>query len=167
MAKGVAKTPEAEKARRQKISEGRARRKAMLGYLNAPDTRRRMSESASARVASPATRAAISAALKGRRPKNFDMALALAHAAPKKRGAEANNWRGDAVKYGGLHSWVRRELGKPGECAHCGTKSARKFEWANKSGEYRRDVTDWLRLCTRCHRRYDNGQRRAAKIKET
>ena len=65
------------------------------------------------------------------------------------------NWKGDLVGYWGLHNWVSRQLGKPTQCEFCGTGKARKFEWANKSGNYLRDITDWLRLCTKCHRNYD------------
>lgn len=37
-------------------------------------------------------------------------------------------------------------------CLQCNTG---KFEWANKSGDYKRDLSDWLRLCISCHRKYD------------
>jgi hypothetical protein len=66
------------------------------------------------------------------------------------------NWKGDRVGYFALHSWVGRKLGKPGQCEHCGTTTAKRFEWANKSGEYKRDLSDWLRLCSKCHHAYDN-----------
>lgn len=64
-------------------------------------------------------------------------------------------WKGDNVGYRALHIWVERELGKPSKCEHCNIKHAKRFEWANKSHEYKRDITDWLRLCTKCHREYD------------
>lgn len=72
-----------------------------------------------------------------------------------KRGDNSPNWAGDKVGLSGLHSWVKKQLGTPNVCEHCGTKSAKKYEWANKSQEYRRDIADWLRLCTKCHARYD------------
>lgn len=64
-------------------------------------------------------------------------------------------WLADKVGNSGLHKWVARHLGKPNLCDHCGTTTAKRFEWANKSGLYLRDLTDWLRLCTSCHRKYD------------
>lgn len=73
----------------------------------------------------------------------------------KTTGEKNYGWKGDKVGYTGLHQWVRRNLGKPLKCEHCGTTEAKKFEWANKSGEYKRTLEDWLRLCTKCHRRYD------------
>ena len=64
-------------------------------------------------------------------------------------------WKGGDVSYSGLHYWLSRRLGKPKVCDHCGTITAKKYEWANISGKYRREVTDWKRLCVRCHRIFD------------
>ena len=62
-------------------------------------------------------------------------------------------WKGDEVGYSALHSWVKRKLGEPKKCEMCGLVGNRKFEWANKSGKYKRDLKDWLRLCTPCDRK--------------
>lgn len=66
-------------------------------------------------------------------------------------------WKGDAVGYDGLHKWVYSMLGRPEKCEHCGKDGlkGREIDWANKSQEYRRDATDWLRLCKKCHKAYD------------
>lgn len=77
-----------------------------------------------------------------------------------KKGDVPWNWKGDAVGYKCLHDWVRKRLGKPRKCEFCKTTTAKRFEWANKSQQYKRDLTDWLRLCTSCHRNYDYGFRR-------
>lgn len=71
-----------------------------------------------------------------------------------KRGEKAYNWEGDQVSYSGLHKWINRELGKPDICEHCGTQD-KKLDWANKSQEYKRELTDWIRLCRSCHLKYD------------
>lgn len=72
--------------------------------------------------------------------------------------ANENNyfWKGDAVSYTGLHQWVQRKLGTPSLCVHCGTTEAKRFEWANVSRQYKRDLSDWIRLCAICHKKYDN-----------
>ncbi len=70
-------------------------------------------------------------------------------------GKNSNSWKGDKVGYFALHDWVRKQLGKPKKCEHCGISKAKKFEWANKSGEYKREIGDWIRLCTSCHLKYD------------
>lgn len=77
-----------------------------------------------------------------------------------KRGKKTNedhpHWKGDNVGYVALHGWVKRRLGKPNQCEKCGENgSGHRMHWANKSGEYKRDLSDWLRLCAKCHKRYD------------
>ena len=66
-------------------------------------------------------------------------------------------WKGNKVGYGALHAWVKNELGQPKTCEHCGKNGlvGVKIHWANKTGEYKRDLNDWLRLCVSCHRKYD------------
>ena len=68
--------------------------------------------------------------------------------------------KGEEVGYNGLHKWVQRHLGKPDTCEHCGKSglSSRDIHWANKSGEYKRDLDDWIRLCKMCHNEYDKGK---------
>jgi hypothetical protein len=66
-------------------------------------------------------------------------------------------WKGDFVGYHALHAWVTRKLGKANKCVSCDVKST-TYHWANKSGEYLRDVKDWLELCVRCHSRFDRGR---------
>lgn len=78
--------------------------------------------------------------------------------------AASPGWRGDQVGYQRLHRWIRLHRGTPTECEHCGTTEG-LIEWANKSHEYRRDLTDWLSLCRRCHRRHDRGFRGVATAK--
>lgn len=73
------------------------------------------------------------------------------------RGEKNAKWLGEKVSYRNLHRWVERELGKPGNCENCGKDglSGREIQWANKSHEYKRVLGDWLRLCVKCHRKYD------------
>lgn len=72
-------------------------------------------------------------------------------------GIEHPAWKGNDVGYMALHSWIRRTMSKPDKCEHCGKRglSGSKIHWANKSGEYKRDLADWLRLCVPCHKKYD------------
>ena len=67
-------------------------------------------------------------------------------------------WKGEKVGYVGLHAWVQRKLGKPKQCEHCKEiiKNTYHIHWANKSGNYKRDLADWLRLCRWCHEKYDS-----------
>lgn len=51
--------------------------------------------------------------------------------------------------YQALHGWVRRRLEKPKACQNC--RKEKSLDLANKSQKYKRDLTDWLWLCRRCH----------------
>ncbi len=73
------------------------------------------------------------------------------------KGSENPMWKGDNVKYLGLHMWVRRRLGKATVCQFCG-ENTKMIHWANKSHEYKRDLADWFSLCVPCHRSYDKGR---------
>lgn len=102
------------------------------------------------------TRLKMSMAAKGRKP--TPQAIAAATATIKGNfGADAHAWKGDAVGYRGLHYWVASILGKPDTCERCGASglSGRFIHWANKSGKYIRDITDWMRLCASCHAKND------------
>jgi len=76
---------------------------------------------------------------------------------PEITGENNTEWKGDKVGYWGLHNWVRRHLGTPAICEFCGKAglTGRQIHWANKSGKYKRDLNDWLRLCRQCHVKYD------------
>lgn len=66
-------------------------------------------------------------------------------------GGKGTNFPG----YHSLHYWVRKTLGKPGLCTYCKTTEAKKYHWANISGEYKKTIEDWVRLCARCHYFFD------------
>ncbi len=66
-------------------------------------------------------------------------------------------WKGDNAGYRALHYWVEKLLGKPRFCEFCGDRSLkhRQYHWANKSRAYKRILKDWIRLCAKCHKKYD------------
>ena len=75
-----------------------------------------------------------------------------------KMSSEKNpGWKGDSVGYMALHTWVRKRLGKPTKCEHCGSNglTGKNIHWANKDHSYKRNLTDWIRLCVPCHDKYD------------
>ncbi len=73
------------------------------------------------------------------------------------RGEKHHAWKGDAVGYCALHDWVKRRKGNAESCSRCNFPS-NVFHWANVSGEYRRDLSDWINLCVRCHSLLDRGR---------
>lgn len=69
-------------------------------------------------------------------------------------------FRKPSDKYSAVHFWLRDNYGKAVKCENCGLENIpqgkqKYFEWANISGEYKRDRSDWRQLCIPCHRRYD------------
>ena len=93
--------------------------------------------------------------------KGKPMRFLLYHQLPTARpsGEEHHMWKGSDVKYSGLHRWVLRNKVKTNICQDCGVKcEGKRFtEWANVSGEYRRDLDDYVELCPPCHRVFDSG----------
>jgi len=76
---------------------------------------------------------------------------------PEMRRDNHPNWSGDDIGYGGVHAWIKKELGSPSICEKCGKSelNTKKIHWANKSGKYLRKKEDWFRLCINCHWKYD------------
>lgn len=83
----------------------------------------------------------------------------------KVSGKNNKRWKGSKVSYRALHSWVQKHLGKPDKCSTClkSGLTGRKIHWSNISGDYKRDLQDWQRLCAKCHSAYD-AQLRLARI---
>lgn len=78
----------------------------------------------------------------------------------RNRGALNPLWKGSDAGYMALHNWIRRHKPKSGSCSDCGAEG--RTDWANVSGEYRRDLDDYRELCRPCHRRFDGVQLRAS-----
>lgn len=60
-------------------------------------------------------------------------------------------WKGDKVGYYALHTWLGRKLGKAKRCSNSPLHKCNKYYWANISGEYKRDLSDWKQVCARCN----------------
>lgn len=65
-------------------------------------------------------------------------------------------FKGTFNEYTALHNWVRKHRGKPMLCEDCGRSDKKIYEWANVSGEYKKDLSDWKRLCKTCHHKFDD-----------
>ena len=65
------------------------------------------------------------------------------------RGEKSGSWKGNKVKYRGLHTWIVYNWGKANICENCNSK---KFiDWHNMDNKYKRDRKDWKKLCRKCH----------------
>lgn len=86
---------------------------------------------------------------------------------PRRYKEEHHAWRGIKAKYGSKHDWIRHNYGKATKCENrennifsfkCSEKS-QNYEWANKNGEYLREVEDYYQLCRSCHSIYDKSRK--------
>lgn len=64
-------------------------------------------------------------------------------------------WKGDKAGYNAIHMWIRRHFVRTTYCEKCHATVVKRFEWANLSGEYRRDRDDWMNVCSVCHKAID------------
>ena len=90
---------------------------------------------------------------------------------PKNRNQHGENnhaWKGDEATYAAFHYRVESARGKPNYCTVCGSIDKTKlYEWANLTGNYS-DITDYARMCRKCHRRYDKNRPNSSKdVKRT
>ncbi len=74
-------------------------------------------------------------------------------------GASSPSWKGADAKYGAQHMWIYAQRGKASKCSFDPTHVRKMYHWANISGEYKRDVSDYMELCVPCHSRYDRDRR--------
>jgi hypothetical protein len=72
-----------------------------------------------------------------------------------KIGEKSRRWKGEDASYVAKHMWIAKHYGKANKCIMCHTDSCKRYEWANISGEYRRDIEDYMELCPSCHRKHD------------
>lgn len=73
---------------------------------------------------------------------------------PQMMGDKNPNWN-ENVGYRGIHHWIQNHMGKASHCSFNPTHVSYRYEWANVSGSYLRDVGDWVSLCKNCHKQYD------------
>lgn len=133
-----------------------------------PEYRKHMSEVHKGQHSSPATEFKF---IKGK-PKCLDCGKLLINYTSKYCKRHVNvetrspGWTGNNVGYGALHAWVRKYLGTPSICWYCKITTAKKYHWANVSGEYKREKTDWYRLCVSCHSYYDKNPEKRQQIRQ-
>lgn len=80
-----------------------------------------------------------------------------------KTGPKNHNWK-ERPGYQSIHIWLRKHHPKTGICERCkravGTKGPGGTHYANISGDYRRDRSDYRELCSSCHKLYDIRRKR-------
>lgn len=86
------------------------------------------------------------------RSEDYKRNISLSH-----QGEKCYMWKGDSAGYTAIHDWVKKWRGKPEKCEGCGKDGLRgsKIHWANVDHLYRRVLEDYIRLCVKCHKKYD------------
>lgn len=91
------------------------------------------------------------------------ISLAVSGSLKGKIGKQSRRWKGDKASYYAKHMWISKHYGKASKCEKCGSLTANRYEWANVSGEYKRERSDYMELCTSCHQKMDHRRRREAR----
>ena len=60
------------------------------------------------------------------------------------------NWKGDKAKYSAKHIWVGKHKPQPKCCEVC-HKETKELDKHSISGNYTRDLDDWIYVCMPCH----------------
>ena len=83
-----------------------------------------------------------------------------------RKGSESPFWKGDKASYKQKHHYINWHLGKANHCENPNCrKTSNFFEWANISGSYKRDRSDWMMACHSCNARMDYIRRNGNKCK--
>lgn len=88
---------------------------------------------------------------------------ALARTDVRPRFEKNPTWRGDEAAYATKHRRISNKFGDPRLCEHCSSTTAKLYDWANISGTYQFERSDWKRLCRSCHMIFDRPIRNAAR----
>jgi len=74
--------------------------------------------------------------------------------ADEQRGNKNHCWKGNKVSKRTLHKFLRRNHPDTGSCSYCNRRTS-YLDLANKSGEYTRNIKDYIYLCRSCHIKFD------------
>lgn len=80
------------------------------------------------------------------------------------------NWQRNDPSYKAIHDWLRKKYGNANKCENKKCIYPRKcargklmikpkqYQWANTSGQYKRDIKNFVQLCASCHKLFDLGK---------
>ncbi len=66
-------------------------------------------------------------------------------------GEKSRRWKGMSAGYVAKHMWISKHYGKANHCENDNNHKSWRFEWANLSGLYYRERSDYRQLCKKCH----------------
>lgn len=68
-----------------------------------------------------------------------------------------SKWKGTDNEYNQIHRWIVKQKGLPDICENCKVSGfkGKNIQWASKEHKYLKEINEWLRLCSKCHFKYD------------
>lgn len=65
-------------------------------------------------------------------------------------------WTGEKATYETKHHWINSKHGKAFKCEQIQCDgTSKRYDWANISGKYTRDIKDYKMMCRKCHMNMD------------
>lgn len=69
---------------------------------------------------------------------------------------KSHRWKGMNANYSSKHMWIHNNIGSANKCENINClKTSRTYQWANISGKYLREFSDYKQLCVSCHKKMD------------
>lgn len=66
------------------------------------------------------------------------------------------NYIDGRANYSSVHKWIVRWYGKASKCENVNcTGKSKKFDWANMTDKYEKNIKNFLQLCRSCHTKKD------------
>lgn len=121
------------------------------GHTTSEETRKKISEKLKGKPKSKEHKIKLSIIKKGK------PSLRKGRKFPDTQGEKHFAWKGEKAGLIPKHLWIKRYYGKANKCQNpcCKYANPKRYEWANISGKYLRDISDWMQLCPSCHRKID------------
>jgi hypothetical protein len=130
---------------------------SMKGRTHSCETKQKMSAAHKGKSISEEHKLKLSQIKKGK-PFSESHKTNLRIALSKYRG---RTFKGTPTQYKLLHFWLKGKLPKI-ECEQC--HATDKLQYANRTGFYKKDVSDYIVLCALCHCRYDWKRKKEAAL---
>jgi len=127
--------------------------KERIGTHLSEKTKKKISESEKGKFVSKETRELLSIKMKGKMVGSKHPMYGRTGEKNPSFGDKSSTWKGEEAGYFVKHTWINKHYPKKGRCYFCGQK--RFTHYANISGEYKRDIKDFVELCVSCHKKFD------------
>ena len=127
-------------------------KKERRAYRHTDDAKRKISESKLGKPRSEDTKQKLKESNTGLQAGEKNPMYGKHHSDETKKKISEKKIKEDAG-YFAIHLWVRKNKPCQTNCALCG--EVKPLDLANLSGEYKRDINDFIWACRKCHKKFD------------